>query len=109
MTAAVIDQTGYSPETHPKLFKKHGADYMRDRAAPFIDQVASRIAVMDGVGRCEYIEISDRSTEDHVIVFADFDDGVRLWVKEGEIERPVLDRWRDREQVHDKPRPWGPV
>jgi hypothetical protein len=97
----------YSAEHHAALFAKHGESFIRKRVEPFIRKVAMRVAAMDGLGNCEYVEISQNTTPLCVIVFADFDDGVRMWVREDDTENPKFDRWRDREKVKHQPHPWS--
>ncbi len=95
------------PDPDRDLIAKFGLKFVRKRIRPFIGMVAARIAMMEGVARCEYVEVSQRTGRQAVILFADFADGVRMWFREGEIDAPVFDRWNDRHLVNNRPHPWG--
>lgn len=84
------------------VYAKHG-DKAVSRFNKLAVYVAERIAIMDGGDKCEYLEIGQRSTSKEVYLFADFNDGVRMWFRSSDPDTPHICR-------HDDPTaacPWG--
>ena len=83
----------YTQESHPELYERYGEAFVEGSINPFVCKVAKRVALMPQGKDCEYVEISNQTSRDEMIAFADFHDGVRIWVKSTDMDKPAFSRW----------------
>ncbi|WP_107495646.1 hypothetical protein [Thalassobius sp. I31.1] len=84
-------------------FRKWGDKLVKKQINPMIDRVARTISLMPQGEKCECIEVGQRTSRIEVYLFADFNDGVRMWFRESDLSNPVVASQLDASAAC----PWG--